>query len=173
MATMVSMPAALPQTDGALDPAALAGGRAAIPRPAHPATPLPGRGACDPLPWSTGRSTSWGALPIPSAARPVCSETLFPLFSGTKPFASVALWQQIERGRLDLGDPVAAYWPAFGQNGKERVLVRHVLSHRAGFPTTPPDLPRGQWGDRTSDLGGDGGDIAGIMSRARPARTTS
>src|SRR3954453_11856027 len=29
-------------------------------------------------------------------------DTLFPLFSGTKPFAAVALWQQIERGRLTL-----------------------------------------------------------------------
>jgi CubicO group peptidase (beta-lactamase class C family) len=28
----------------------------------------------------------------------VCSDSLFPLFSGTKPFAAVALWQQIERG---------------------------------------------------------------------------
>jgi CubicO group peptidase (beta-lactamase class C family) len=74
-------------------------------------------------------------------------DTLFPLYSGTKPFAPVALWQQIERGRLDLDDPVAAHWPAFGQRGKERVLVRHVLSHRGGFPTTPPALPPDRWGE--------------------------
>src|SRR5215218_5861102 len=60
--------------------------------------------------------------------------SLFPLFSGTKPFAAVALWQQIDRGRLGLDDPVAAHWPAFGQQGKERVFVRHILSHRCGFP---------------------------------------
>ena len=29
---------------------------------------------------------------------PVGPDTLFPLFSGTKPLAAVALWQQIERG---------------------------------------------------------------------------
>src|SRR5215212_3922533 len=52
----------------------------------------------------------------------VCSDTLFPLFSGTKPFAAIALWQQIERGRAELDEPVAAYWPAFGQNGKDGVL---------------------------------------------------
>jgi CubicO group peptidase (beta-lactamase class C family) len=73
--------------------------------------------------------------------------TLFPLFSGTKPFAAVALWQQIERGRLGLDDPVAAHWPAFGANGKERVLVRHLLSHRGGFPATPPQLTPERWGD--------------------------
>ena len=74
-------------------------------------------------------------------------DTLFPLFSGTKPFGAVALWQQIERGRLGLEDRVAAHWPAFGQEGKDRVLVRHILSHRGGFPTTPPALPREDWGD--------------------------
>jgi CubicO group peptidase (beta-lactamase class C family) len=74
-------------------------------------------------------------------------DTLFPLFSGTKPFAAVALWQQIERGRLALDEPVAAHWPAFSIGGKERVLVRHVLSHRGGFPTTPPELPHECWGD--------------------------
>ncbi len=77
----------------------------------------------------------------------VSSDTLFPLFSGTKPFAAVALWQQIELGRAALDDPVAAYWPAFGQAGKERVTIRHVLSHRGGFPTAPAELAREQWGD--------------------------
>src|SRR5687768_4577663 len=59
----------------------------------------------------------------------VGSDTLFPLFSGTKPFGAIALWQQIERGRVGLDEPVANYWPDFGQQGKDRVLVRHILSH--------------------------------------------
>jgi CubicO group peptidase (beta-lactamase class C family) len=74
-------------------------------------------------------------------------DTLFPIFSGSKPFAAVALWQQIERGRVDLDEPVAAIWPEFAQRGKDGVLIRHLLSHRGGFPTTPPDLPRERWGD--------------------------
>jgi CubicO group peptidase (beta-lactamase class C family) len=74
-------------------------------------------------------------------------DSLFPLFSGTKPLGAVALWQQIEQGRLGLDEPVAAYWPAFGENGKHRVLVRHLLSHRGGFPTTPPELTPDRWGD--------------------------
>src|SRR3954466_7407862 len=69
-------------------------------------------------------------------------DTLFPIFSGSKPFAAVALWQQIERGRVDLDGSAATIWPAFAQQGKDRVLVRHLLSHRGGFPTTPPVLPR-------------------------------
>src|SRR5215218_3525972 len=77
----------------------------------------------------------------------VTPDTLFPLFSGTKPFGAIAIWQQIERGRLHLDEPVATYWPEFGRNGKTRVLVRHVLSHRGGFPTTPHTLPRSLWGN--------------------------
>ena len=74
-------------------------------------------------------------------------DSLFPIFSGTKPFASIALWQQIERGRLGLDEPVAAHWPAFGQCGKTSVLVRHILSHRGGFPTLPAHVTPDVWGD--------------------------
>jgi CubicO group peptidase (beta-lactamase class C family) len=77
----------------------------------------------------------------------VRADTLFSLFSGTKPFASVALLQQIERGQAALDHPVAAHWPAFGQQGKDRVLIRHILSHRGGFPTTPHELTPERWGD--------------------------
>jgi CubicO group peptidase (beta-lactamase class C family) len=82
----------------------------------------------------------------------VDADSLFPLFSGTKPFAAVILWQQIERGHLRLDEPVATYWPAFGQNGKDRVLVRHILSHRGGFPTTPAELTPDRWGERDEVL---------------------
>ena len=78
---------------------------------------------------------------------PVRADTLFSLFSGTKPFASIALLQQIERGKAALDDPVARYWPAFGQQGKQEVLLSHILSHRGGFPTTPPELTPERWGD--------------------------
>src|SRR5258705_11160622 len=35
---------------------------------------------------------------------------------------------------LHLDDPVAEYFPEFGQNGKEDVTVRQILTHRAGLP---------------------------------------
>ena len=78
---------------------------------------------------------------------PVRPDTLFVLFSATKPLASVALWQQVERGNAGLDDPVAVHWPDFAQQGKERVTLRHVLSHRGGFPLTPPEVARERWGD--------------------------
>ena len=35
--------------------------------------------------------------------------------------------------KLQSEAPVAAFWPEFAQNGKEHVLVRHVLTHSAGL----------------------------------------
>ena len=78
---------------------------------------------------------------------PVRPDTLFLLFSSTKPFASLALWQQIERGAARLEDPVCEHWPAFAQKGKARVTLRHILAHRGGFPLTPPALTPDRWGD--------------------------
>jgi CubicO group peptidase (beta-lactamase class C family) len=98
----------------------------------------------------------------------VCAETLFSLFSGTKPFASVALLQQIERGRAALDDSVARHWPAFGQHGKEAVTLRHVLSHRGGFPETPAALIPARWGDWETAVG-----AVAAMPLDQPAGTTS
>ncbi|MFK4066070.1 serine hydrolase domain-containing protein [Streptomyces sp. NPDC029674] len=54
--------------------------------------------------------------------------------SATKGVAAAALLLLHQRGELDLDAPVGSYWPEFKARGKERVLVRHVLSHRAGVP---------------------------------------
>ena len=40
----------------------------------------------------------------------------------------------VSRGLVDVDAPVEKYWPEFGQNGKGKVLVRHLLSHTAGLP---------------------------------------
>ncbi|MFC8241381.1 serine hydrolase domain-containing protein [Streptomyces chartreusis] len=54
--------------------------------------------------------------------------------SATKGVAAAVLLALWQRGRLDLDAPVAEYWPEFKARGKERVLVRQVLNHRAGLP---------------------------------------
>lgn len=61
-------------------------------------------------------------------------------FSATKPLTAVAVLMLVERGRLDLDAPIAALWPEFAAGGKERCTVRHVLTHRGGFPVFPPDF---------------------------------
>ncbi|MCF2535260.1 MULTISPECIES: serine hydrolase domain-containing protein [Streptomyces] len=59
--------------------------------------------------------------------------------SATKGVAAAVALLLHRRGELDLDAPVAAYWPEFKAHGKERLLVRHVLGHRAGLPVL--DVP--------------------------------
>ncbi|WP_307135866.1 serine hydrolase domain-containing protein [Streptomyces aurantiacus] len=54
--------------------------------------------------------------------------------SATKGVAAAALLLLHQRGLVDVDAPVGKYWPEFKATGKERVLVRHVLAHRAGLP---------------------------------------
>lgn len=54
--------------------------------------------------------------------------------SATKGVAAAVPLLLHQRGVLDLDAPVSEYWPEFKAHGKERLLVRHVLNHRAGLP---------------------------------------
>src|SRR5439155_18952185 len=76
----------------------------------------------------------WGGVADESSGRPWAEDTLQLVFSGTKAFVAVCLLLLVERGRLDLDAPVSRYWPEFAARGKENVLVRHAMSHRAGLP---------------------------------------
>ncbi|MEE9095893.1 serine hydrolase domain-containing protein [Pseudarthrobacter phenanthrenivorans] len=60
-------------------------------------------------------------------------DTLTGTFSATKGVAAIALATLVSSGQLDLDQTVVHYWPEFGANGKERVLVRELLSHQAGL----------------------------------------
>ncbi|MFJ8060280.1 serine hydrolase domain-containing protein [Streptomyces sp. NPDC096142] len=75
----------------------------------------------------------WGGWADAAGTRPWERDTLVNVWSTTK--GPVALCAHIlaDRGALDLDAPVAAYWPGFAAAGKENVLVRHLLSHRAGL----------------------------------------
>src|SRR2546421_296178 len=53
-------------------------------------------------------------------------------YSSGKPVTTTAVLQLGERGRLGLDDLVADYIAGWGA-GKERVTVRHVLTHTGGF----------------------------------------
>jgi len=63
--------------------------------------------------------------------------TLFNLFSASKMVTAMLVHLCDQRGLLHLDDPVAHYLPEFGQHGKDRITLRHVLTHRAGIPRIP------------------------------------
>jgi CubicO group peptidase (beta-lactamase class C family) len=68
-----------------------------------------------------------------SADEPWGRDTLAMCFSTTKGCTSAAMHLLADRGQLDYDAPVAEYWPSFAQAGKEKVTVRHVLTHSAGL----------------------------------------
>ena len=58
-------------------------------------------------------------------------------FSATKPIAAVAALMLVEREAIGLDQPIAAAWPQFAAGGKGACTLRHVLTHRGGFPVFP------------------------------------
>jgi CubicO group peptidase (beta-lactamase class C family) len=59
---------------------------------------------------------------------------LFLLLSAGKPVIAMLVHLLAVRGAMSLDDPVAAWWPEYASHGKDRITVRHVLTHRAGVP---------------------------------------
>ena len=74
----------------------------------------------------------WGGSADASGTTPWRENTLAPIYSGTKGLTSTCVHLLADRGELDLDAPVAAYWPEFGQAGKETITVGMVMSHRSG-----------------------------------------
>jgi CubicO group peptidase (beta-lactamase class C family) len=69
------------------------------------------------------------------AGVPMTPEHLIIWFSMTKATVAVSIAKAWERGLLDLDATVASYVPEFGANGKERITLRHCLTHTGGFRT--------------------------------------
>jgi len=82
-------------------------------------------------------------------------ETVVDLWAGYRDAARTSAWQRdtitdmksvgksifalcvlrlVSQGCIELDAPVARYWPAFAQAGKERLSVRQLLGHVAGLP---------------------------------------
>ncbi|MFI8852643.1 serine hydrolase domain-containing protein [Streptomyces sp. NPDC053499] len=78
--------------------------------------------------------------PADPHAAPWSEDTAVVVRSATKGLAAAVPHLLHQRGQLDLDAPVGAYWPQFKAAGKERVLVRHLLAHRAGLPALDTPL---------------------------------
>ncbi len=79
----------------------------------------------------------WAGEAGPDGA-PWQRDTIANVWSSTKTMAAVCMLMLADRGLLDFDAPVADYWPEFAENGKEGVLVRHVMSHSAGLSGFDP-----------------------------------
>ncbi len=97
----------------------------------------------------------WGGWSDADRTRPWARDTMTVAMSCTKGATALCAHMLAVEGDLDFEAPVTRYWPEFGQNGKEAVLVRHLLSHQAGVPCLRDPLPPGamlDWGEMVSRL---------------------
>src|SRR6516165_8850972 len=78
------------------------------------------------------------------AGVPMTEDTIFRLYSMTKPIVCTALMTLFEEGRFHLVDPVARYLPAFGgakvleadgklRDPKSPMMVRDLMAHTSGL----------------------------------------
>jgi CubicO group peptidase (beta-lactamase class C family) len=89
----------------------------------------------------------WGGLADRTTRAPWTADSLIVVFSATKGLAAMALNLAAERGRFAWDAPVADYWPAFAQGGKERITVRQLFNHRAGLAAIAAPLTLAQFCD--------------------------
>ena len=80
----------------------------------------------------------WGGQARSDPPTPWRENTAQLIFSGTKGLAATCILLLLDRGKLRLDRPVAAYWPEFAKAGKTEVLVRHLVSHQAALPAVDP-----------------------------------
>ncbi len=71
---------------------------------------------------------------------PMTRDTIFDMASLTKVVATTsAVMKLIEKGHLELDGPVSEYLADFSGGGKEKVTIRHLMTHTSGLK---PILPR-------------------------------
>jgi CubicO group peptidase (beta-lactamase class C family) len=80
----------------------------------------------------------WGGYADAGRSRAWERDTLVNVFSTTKLVTALCILLLADRGQIDLDAPVARYWPEYVSHGKDKILVRHVLSHTAGVPAFTP-----------------------------------
>jgi len=74
----------------------------------------------------------WGGYKDEARTQPWERDTITNVWSTTKTVTSLAALMLVDRGELDVDAPVARYWPEFAANGKQDVLVRHLMGHTSG-----------------------------------------
>nr|WP_233517763.1 serine hydrolase domain-containing protein [Geodermatophilus sp. LHW52908] len=80
----------------------------------------------------------WGGWRDEARTTPWTRDTIVNVWSTTKAVTALAVLTLVEQGRVDVHAPVAEYWPEFAANGKDGVLVRHLMAHTSGVAGWDP-----------------------------------
>ena len=96
---------------------------------------------------------AWGGFTGPGHTAAWQADTITNTWSVTKTMTALCALILADRGELDLDAPAGRYWPEFGAAGKDKVLVRHLLSHTAALPDwTGPVEELYDWPSATARL---------------------
>jgi CubicO group peptidase (beta-lactamase class C family) len=76
---------------------------------------------------------AFGRLTPDDDAPPLPPGAIYPIASITKPITATAVMILVEDGLIGLNRPVAEYVPEFVGEGKDRVMVHHLLTHTSGL----------------------------------------
>jgi CubicO group peptidase (beta-lactamase class C family) len=66
---------------------------------------------------------------------PNTPQTKFRLGSITKQFTSMAIAQLVERGLINIEDPITKYLPNYPKETGDKITVYHLLTHTSGIPS--------------------------------------
>jgi CubicO group peptidase (beta-lactamase class C family) len=103
----------------------------------------------------------WGGVRDVASGAPWERDTHVIVFSTTKGLSALPVAMLADRGALDYDAPIAEYWPEFARHGKDRITVRHLLSHQAGLCALDRPI--------TVELLGDLDALAEVLADQRPA----
>lgn len=67
------------------------------------------------------------------------ADAVFLVASVTKPVTATAVMMLVERGQVSLDEPLCSHVPEFSGDGRERVTIRHLLTHTSGLPDMLPE----------------------------------
>jgi beta-glucosidase-like glycosyl hydrolase/CubicO group peptidase (beta-lactamase class C family) len=77
---------------------------------------------------------AYGRFTYDPSSEPMTTDAIFDLASVTKVISTTsAMMKLVEEKKISLSDPVVKYFPAFGQNGKEKVTLYNLLVHNSGL----------------------------------------
>ena len=82
---------------------------------------------------------AFGCRSLVPEMTPVSEDTVFDVASLTKVIVTTTLAMQlVDRGLLNIDRRLSHIFQTFGTHGKERMTVRHLLTHTSGYPATIP-----------------------------------
>jgi len=96
------------------------------------------RDGCVVLHRSIGHARGNAPQDLQDAPRvPLTTASPFDIFSASKAITAMVIHKLDEEHVLHLEDRVCDFIPEFGRYGKDRISLRHILSHKAGIPNLP------------------------------------